>query len=953
LPGTNVTIQGTTMGASADADGYYVILKVPPGTYTVVASFIGYKRFEQTEVRVRADLTSTINFSMEISVIEGEAVTIVSERPLVIKDMTSSSTRVNAEEIEDIPNVITVTDAIQLMPGVVGEGEELHVRGGRSGEVVYLVDGVSVNDALFNSEIVSVNKYSVQEIEMLSGGFNAEYGNSQSAIVNIVTRAGGPKLSGRISHFSDHLIGSGRYPSDILTGTDNPLDVLSTDYMMVDGPGIRSNSFHEDRWELNLGGPEPITNNILPALGFDALQGKVTFFLAGTADRSDGYLPNEDQSATLTQSDELFDFEAGLIEEAGEAKEVTFANPRDVQHPFLRDFLGIDWGGRFNNNLNYSARLSYRVNNSINTSLSFTGSQFWQDTYNHGTWKWLPERTTQIEGRNSNLVFGWNHTISPKTFYQLKLGVLDNHRLTYPGMRNGIRLTPEHMNNRIGDGLGGDFGTSAGGDPDELDDLTDSADELLGRRDPRTGFNKVGYGVNWAVHDTKAYSVKVDYLTQFNRHNEIKIGFEWKFNELKQQQINDGDSKVATYRANPPDDGPYITSGSVRDFYNRFPNTGSAYIQDKIEFESLIVNVGLRFDRFDPGAQVFQQGEAFLTEDDEKDRVDTKNYFSPRLGLSHPITDRSRLYFFYGRFIQMPTLNVLYRRQNRFRVFQNQLNIFGNADLEAEETISYEVGFDHQFTDDLKIGVTGFYKDIRNQINSEIFGPEAAPFRLFINKDFGQDRGFEFDLVKRFSNYYAANITYTLMWATTRASTANFGDVTSSIRYTNINEVNANWDQRHTINANVRFELPAGRGIKAFGTEIDRASLTIFWRYGSGQPWTIDSDVDPERIVNAERFAFFSEVDLRFRKDFKLVGNTFAQFYLDVYNLFNRRNVIFLRGDEDHRCTTCQIENVDTNVVETKTFEHGNPAGDGTPVDLDPQQFGPPRQILLGFGLRF
>lgn len=970
LPGANVTIMGTTLGAATDLQGYYTIIKVPPGTYTVSAKMIGYKEVRQTDVRVRVDLTAKINFNLETSAIETDAVTIVAERPLVVRDNTSSSTRVNSEEIEDIPNVTSVTDAIQLMPGVVGEGEELHMRGGRSGEVVYMVDGVAVNDPLFNSEIVSVNKYSVQEIEMLSGGYNAEYGNAQSGVVNIVTRTGGARLSGRIAHFTDHLIGSGRYPSDILTGADNPLDVLSTDYLYLKGPGIRSNSFNTDRTEFSLGGPEPITNLIFPYLGFNGLKNKISFYVSGTAEMTDGYLPNEDQGAPLDYYREVFDDPSAV--EVGEAGSVDFIDaagnvfedtapgfftsnsPFKKAHPFLMDFFGLsDWGGRFYNNLNYSARVSYRVSNQINTSLSYTGSQFWQDTYNHATWKWHPERTAMIAGRNSSIVLNWNHTLNAKSFYQVKMGLLDNYRYTWSGMRNGIPLTPEFMNGRIFDGSdAAQFGTDAGGDPDELDPI-DSADELAGRQDPRSGFIKTGYGDDWSRHFTKTFTLKIDYLSQLNRNNEVKAGVEWKYNDLEQQQINAGDNKVPSRRDAPPDDGPYITSGSIRDFYSRYPNTGSAYIQDKVEFESLIINAGLRFDRFDPGAQVFETGEAFLTTDTEKKRVNTKNYLSPRLGLSHPITDRSRLYFFYGRFIQMPTLRELYRRQNRFRVFQNQLNIFGNPDLEAEETISYEVGFDQQLTDDLKFGVTGFFKDIRNQINSEVFGPDAAPFRKIVNKDFGNDRGFEFDLVKRFSNYYAANINYTLMWATTRSSTVNLGAVTGGAPFSNINEVPASWDQRHTINANVRFELPAGRGVNVFGQEIDRASLTLFWRYGSGLPFTVDADVDPNAKTNAERLPYFSELDLRFRKDFKLIGNTFATFYLDINNVLNRRNVIFLRADEDHRCIECDITDPISGDVETKTFPNGNPEGNGTGVDLDPQQFGPPRQILLGFGLRF
>jgi outer membrane receptor for Fe3+-dicitrate len=588
------------------------------------------------------------------------------------------------------------------------------------------------------------------------------------------------------------------------------------------------------------------------------------------------------------------------------------------------------------------------VSGNINTSLSYVGSQFWQDDYRH-TYKWQMDHTQQTEGRNYSVILNWSHTLSPKTFYQVKLGFLKNFRFQYPGIRNGIRLTPEFMNNRIGDG-----------DDEQYSDTdlegSDSADESAGKNDPRSGFWKEGYNLEstWAQHTSLTYTTKVDVSSQVNRHNEVKIGVEWNYHDLTQAQIDYGGNKVSSRRINPSDDGPYITSGALRDFYTRFPNTGAVYIQDKIEFQSLIVNVGLRYDRFDPGAQVSEIGEAFVASEGENKPVNAKDYISPRIGLSHPITARSRFYFFYGRFVQIPTLRELFRRQNRFRIFQNQLNTFGNPDLQAEETVSYELGFDHQLSDDIKIGVTGFYKDIRNQINLETFGPVADPFQKLVNRDFGQDRGFEFDLVKRFSHYTAANINYTLMWATTRSSTFGRGIGVQGVRsFPQLQENPSDWDQRHTINANLQFEIPAGKGFRVFGANIDRMSLTAFWRYGSGQPFTIHEDADPLATVNSARLSYFSTVDLRFRKDFRLVSDLFTSFYVDVNNLFNRRNVLFLQNDAQHRCVECAITDPASGQTVVKEFKNGNPEGNGNSVDLNPEQLSPPRQIFLGLGFRF
>ncbi|MFQ5650052.1 MAG: TonB-dependent receptor domain-containing protein [bacterium] len=969
LPGANVLVTGTTFGAATDADGYFTILRLPPGSYSVEVSMVGYKKLIKTEVAVRVDLTTRVDYNLAATVLSGEEITVVAEQPLVIRDLTSSSSRVTATEIEDIASVTSVTDVIQLMPGVVGEGEQLHVRGGRSGEVVYLIDGLSVNDPLFNNEVVDVNKYAIDEVELQTGGYNAEYGNVQSGIVNIIPRGGGERYSGRLAYFTDDF-GSGKFPSDILNDAKDPLTVDPNAYFKPEGTGLRANSLNTDRWEFNLGGPEPISDLILPALGINGLKNKVTFYVSGTAEMSDGFLPNEHQDAELVHHDEIFE-QTAEIHEAGEADEVTFVNPRKVDHPFMSSFLGLfDWGGRFRNNLNYSAVLNYRPNADIKTSMSFVGSKFWRDDYRH-TYKFQPDHSQQLEGTSSNMVFTWTHNLSDKTFYELKFGYLRNNRFEYPGIRNGIRLTPEFMNNRISglEAIDDDLVGSGDGDDNFFeDDFTDENPDLAGFY--RTGWNggsdNLGVaaafdlpGDTWSKHLTQVYTIKGDVLSQVTRNHQVKAGFEIKINDLDQRRIDNGGNKVPSRRSNPPDDGPFITSGALRDFYDREPGNLSGYIQDKIEFESLIVNFGLRFDNFNPGSEVFEINEAFQTEETEKKVVNDKNYLSPRLGISHPITDRSTLYFFYGRFVQIPTLSELFRRQNRFRVFQNQLNTFGNPDLEAEETISYEVGFDHQLTDDWKIGVTGFFKDIRNQINFETFGTEASPFRKLVNRDFGSDRGFEFELIKRYSHYFSGSVSYTLMWATTRASTFDRGIGAQGIAaFPNLKEVPSDWDQRHTINANISFEIPAGQGFRFLGTTFDRVGLNIFTRYGSGLPFTIDEDADPLATENSERLPYFLTVDLRLRKDFKLFRSLLATLYVDVNNLFDRRNLLNLVEDAEHSCIECELPLLDPVTGEEigtqiKRFEHGNPRGDGRAADLNPEQFGAPRQILLGLGLRF
>ena len=136
LPGANITIQGTHMGAAADLAGDYSILNIPPGMYTLKISMIGYRDYILENVRVKIDLTVKADAELQATVLEAEeTVTVVAERPMVQLDMTSSLTSVAAEEIELLPTQ-SVTGLLSLQAGVINYGG-IHIRGGRSGEVAY------------------------------------------------------------------------------------------------------------------------------------------------------------------------------------------------------------------------------------------------------------------------------------------------------------------------------------------------------------------------------------------------------------------------------------------------------------------------------------------------------------------------------------------------------------------------------------------------------------------------------------------------------------------------------------------------------------------------------------------------------------------------------------------------------------------------------------------------
>ncbi|MCA9733740.1 MAG: TonB-dependent receptor [Deferribacteres bacterium] len=206
LPGSNVVIAGTSLGGATDAEGYYRILNIPPGTYTVNYSFIGYKTVVVEKVLIVSDNTTTQNVQLVESALEADAVVIVADRPIVETNLTSSKATVTNEDIENLP-VQELQDIVNLQAGVV----DGHFRGGRTGEVQYQINGVTVNNSFDNSSSLRIDRSLLQEVQVISGTFDAEYGQAMSGVVNAVLKSGTEKLQWNAEAFiSDYVFSNSK-----------------------------------------------------------------------------------------------------------------------------------------------------------------------------------------------------------------------------------------------------------------------------------------------------------------------------------------------------------------------------------------------------------------------------------------------------------------------------------------------------------------------------------------------------------------------------------------------------------------------------------------------------------------------------------------------------------------------------------------------------------------------
>ncbi len=268
LAGANVVVTGTSYGTAAGADGRYVIMNIPAGTYSLAASMIGYKTVTMTNVQVSVDLTTTQDYMMDVAAIEGEGVIVEATRPIIQQDITASRTIQSGEDVLRMP-VDSYEGALVTIAGAVMEQGQVHFRGGRAREIVFLLDNTSMTDPLSGTNDTEVSTFAIQETHTMTGGFSAEYGNAQSGVVNVVTKDGGDAFNGKVRFTT-----SGYGLSDNLA--DIPVDEVAENL---------------NRMEVGLSGPVNVLGSILP--------GRLTYLLTGDFLKTQGRFVNQDRTNSI------------------------------------------------------------------------------------------------------------------------------------------------------------------------------------------------------------------------------------------------------------------------------------------------------------------------------------------------------------------------------------------------------------------------------------------------------------------------------------------------------------------------------------------------------------------------------------------------------------------------------------------------------------------------------
>ena len=815
LIGANIILKGTIMGAAADITGRYMILNVPPGRYILIARMIGYGTVEYENLRVTMDLTTSVDFSLTTQAVAGEVVTVIGKTPLIRLDLTSSSVSISAEQIEALP-VDNFTDIIALQAGIV----EGHFRGGRAGEVLYLVDGIPVNDVFSGDFAFQVENNAIQEMEIISGTFNAEYGQVQSGVVNVLTKEGGQEYSAQFStYFGDYISGN----DNIFQNIDDLSPTAINDL------------------KVSLSGPFPI------------LSKNLTFFVSGRQNRNDGFLYGKtvyNPSVITSITDTLA------------TVEITDLSGQNVIK--LSDWQYQSMNSSERNS--YQGKLTYVFNpETKKDKLNFDAS--WQEeenlgaNYNH-LFRYSPDGMRKRNKTSWTGGIRWSRIVSQNTYFTLNF---------------------HHLQNRLRDAT---F-------EDPLDSLYASDDRL--RQRGNFSFYTGGTDMRHRQRETRTTLAKFDFTSQINSEHQLRGGIEGKFHRLWFHEINVRKNAGTAFQSQIPIEGTAFN----QEYIHR-PREYSAYIQDKIELEFLIVNAGIRLDVFNPADSVlqdFSRPQEIDINDSTKsiprfgDAANSTYQLSPRFGIAYPITDRGVIHVSYGHFFQTPLFEFLYTNpsftlntsEGRASVFNAP---FGNANLQPQKTVSYEIGLQQQISEDIAIDVTGYYKDIRNLLGTKIETiatgetHSGTKYGRYINRDYGNVKGLIFSIEKRRSNNFSATLDYTLQIAAGNASDPKSVLIDNAADPPVQSEkqlVPLDWDRTHSITSSVALGSPKAHMISLIG------------KMGTGLPYTPSVQDQRTGLENSERRPIFLTFDLSARKIFSFQGYGVTAF-IRVFNLFDRLN---------------------------------------------------------------
>jgi outer membrane receptor protein involved in Fe transport len=846
LIGVNVFIAGTTMGAATDIDGAFFILNVPPGEYNLTASMVGYQQTVMSGVIVNAGRTTTADFNLSEAILTMEEVVVRAVRPDVEKEKTSTSAIVRFDEVQSLPGIRDVSDIL----GLAADVTDGHFRGGRLGEEYYTLQGMGIVNPLDNTSAFLPIMSGVEEVEVITSGFGAQYGNAQSGVVNISMREG--RSDRWRTRFESRTRAPGRkhFGPSVYDPQANPYLrlLLSGDVWLAGDPGAAT--------------PQPYYGSM--GSGLTSSYARDTLVQLAVAqelwrqtrrDLNRSYGNDLDYSVEAATGGPI---SPGLrmfiaLRQNTEWPEFPTEQP-DIQYQVMGNIAADLSGGR-----------TFRISGGFTDE---SANVFPGANSVGGYQRWMWDRITGINYRkrvNSQLGLRFTQALSPSTFYELKLNSLFTN--------NKMGATP--VPGFIPDTLSFSWTTGVLSFPNN--NSPDGLNYLIGYdffRDERT----------------RTISFDGSFTSQVTRSHLLNAGI-----QLNSYFIESSNNLS-------------VRSNRHVEVYSAHPLEAAAYIQDKMEFEGMIANVGVRFDVWSSGMDYYtdlytpfllaDSVGKFHPETAPKKESPIIGRLQPRLGVSFPISEGTVFHLNYGSFMQRPSFQ--YVVSERLAQLTNSPVVLGNPRLEPEVTNSYDIGVMQALGEGFTLDVSGYYKDVKNLLQQANFTDDRAGNLVssYFNLDYADIRGFRLSLTKRRGDLTGA-INYQYSYATGRSATATAatpafyrdttGAVTTDLTNVPTRDIILDFDRTHNLVLNVIYTTPPD-----LGPEVDflggypfgdlAVSVRAFAR--SGRPYTSPSNI---KLINVLRTPAEYNTDLRVTKRVSNFFGVPATFYVEVFNLLDNK----------------------------------------------------------------
>jgi hypothetical protein len=861
LIGVNVTILGTKLGGTTNADGSYFVLNIPPGKYRIQGTMIGYRAVIQEEVIINSNRTTVVDFELSSAMYEQSTIVVQAKRPDVEKEKTSTSMIVRSDDVAGLAGMRDVSDVI----GLAADVTDGHFRGGRDGEELYTLQGMGLTDPMDNSSAFMPIMSAVEEVEVITSGFGAQYGNAQSGVVNITMKEGKSDKWRTTGDLRGRFPGKKHFGPSVYDEYANPTFnmLMNVDTVWYNGIGASNTAYYTEYGLSNLFGSDSVNG------GPNATKLAAAKALWKQSHKDVGlkYGTDLDYSIEATAGGPISDKARMFLAYRSKVEWPVLPTDQPETQRQLMGNIVLD--------LEKGSTLRFVAAYGLQTDINFPSFTSSLGLYDVAFNRVLPVNY----GRQENVQLGVRYTkaLSQSTFYELKFNTLSTYK------RSGSPIAPENL-------------------PDSLVFPTSVINYSYMLIEPIVSFDMYGYSTpqsSFKNEHTRTYSLEGSLTSQVNKYHLINGGI----------QINE-------YSLDVNDASASFTSKPTSQKYKVSPAEMGLYIQDKMEFEGMIANVGLRWDVWQSGGYVYADPftpykyysatKKFSDADGARKKAPVEARLQPRVGVSFPVSETTVFHTNYGQFMQRPSFQYLFSKY--VEQGSNRPSVLGNAGLQPQTTNSYDVGIMQGLGAGFTLDISGYYKDVKNLVEQADFNDQqsGSTVTTFYNRDNADIRGFRLSVARR-KGIITGSFNYQYSVATGKSTSGsdaypvftrdNQGNISEDIKNVPVRDVLLGFDRTHNLIINLAVATPDDFG-PAFGDVYPLSNIVLssnsFLR--SGLPYTSSFNT---KVENGERTPAEYNTNMRLSKT---VNNFFgipATFYFEVFNLFDNKilnyNLIFAK----------------------------------------------------------